>query len=268
MSLIKHSYGVICYKRSQNMMLSMLMIKKSTTYCFNEFVLARYDKHNDIHLIKLFDVMTYYEKMDILNMKFSNLWYRMYKENFDSSPASVGYNSYLKKKSKFESSFLQDGGKYLRNLLSRSTNNTDTPWEFPRGRRLCNEQEIDIATREFHEETGIDSSYYRIKYHINPFVITYKDYGVIYKATYYFAELIKDYKPIYSFDAFTQMSEISAVKWISMLDLIALDIDKITKSRLIKQFNIVKKIIKNHTKLTIKELYTPQSTPQSTLTSR
>jgi 8-oxo-dGTP pyrophosphatase MutT (NUDIX family) len=231
------------------------MVKKSTTYCFNEFVLARYDKHNDEHLIKLFNGMTYHEKMDILNMKFSNLWYRVYKENFDNTTNTIGYNSYLKKKSKFESCFMQDGGRYLRNLLSRSTHNTDTPWEFPRGRRLSNEQEIDIAIREFHEETGINSSYYRIKYHIKPFIISYKDYGIIYKSTYYFAELVKDYEPVYSFDKFAQMSEIAAVKWVNMLDLIALDIDKVAKARLIKQFGIVKKIIKNHTKLILLDIY-------------
>ena len=257
MSIVKQSFGVICYKKSRihnNECYSLLMIKKSTTYCFNEFILARYDKHDDIHIIKLFDGMTYYEKMDILTMKFSNLWYRMYKETFDNSGVSANYNSYLKKKSKFESSFLHDGGKYLRSLLSRSKNTVDTPWEFPRGRRRCNEQEIDIATREFHEETGISAPYYKIKYHIKPFVTSYKDYGVVYKSTYYFAELVKDYEPVYSFDMFTQMSEISAVKWVTMLDIIALDIDRLTKARLIKQFGIIKQIIKNHTKLMIREI--------------
>ena len=261
---IKNSYGVICYKMT-NKGLSFLMIKKSTTYCFNEFVLGRYDKYNELHLINLFNGMTYYEKMDIISMKFANMWYRIYKETFDNGCISQNITSFLKKKNKFDSCFMQDNGKYLYQLISRSQNHIDTPWEFPRGRKgMAKELDLDVAIREFHEETGIDNRYYEIKYHINTYVVSYKDYGIIYKSTYYFAKLTDEYIPVYKFDVFSQVSEVSAVKWIDICDILALDINDTIKQRMTKQFNIIKKIIKNHTKLKIYKMYNmKQSNEQS-----
>ena len=129
---------------------------------------------------------------------------------------------------------------------------------------MAKELDLDVAIREFHEETGIDNRYYEIKYHINTYVVSYKDYGIIYKSTYYFAKLTDEYIPVYKFDVFSQVSEVSAVKWIDICDILALDINDTIKQRMTKQFNIIKKIIKNHTKLKIYKMYNmKQSNEQS-----
>ena len=134
---VKKSYGIICFRPGKNG-LQILMVKKSTTYHFCEFVAGHYRKQNDLHIIRLFNNMTYHEKMDILSMKFSNMWYRIYRENpdkvFFQGRQNIWASSYVKKKGKFEEIFLRDSGNKLHKLVANSCN-VETPWEFPKGRR-------------------------------------------------------------------------------------------------------------------------------------
>lgn len=249
---LKKSYGIICFRKS-NDNLQLLMVKKSTTYHFCEFVAGRYNKHSNVQLIKLFNNMTYHEKMDILSMMFQNMWYRIYMENPDKVFMQRNQNFwsllYLKQKNKFETRFLQDGGERLKKLIACSSN-VDTPWEFPKGRKDTDKEEDDIETaiREFYEETGIDDSKYTLLWHIKPYVETYTDFGTTYQNIYYFAEANYIWEPDYKFYNKKQISEIALVKWVSNADLSHMNLEEVTFRRLLKSFQKIITKYKNGTK--------------------
>lgn len=249
---IKKSYGIICCRNNHKNGVQLLMVKKSTTYHFCEFVAGHYRKHQDSHLKKLFNNMTYNEKMDILSMKFQNMWYRIYRENpdivFINGNKNVWASSYLRKKSKFENTFLQDGGVKLKSLIADSIN-VDTEWEFPKGRKNNNEYELETAIREFTEETGVSHNKFQILWNIQPHIITYTDFGTKYQNTYYYATAIGDWEPKYKFYSQQQISEVASVRWINKSDLQHMKLEDLTYKRLIKWFtkitNKYKKTKKN-----------------------
>jgi len=245
MPKIKKSYGIVCYRPSRQG-IQLLMIKKSTTYHFCEFVAGHYRKFNEAHIMKLLNNMTYYEKMDILSLNFQNMWYRIYLENPDKVFLQNSHNTwanlYFRKKNKFEFTFLRDGGKKLRQLIANSRN-VDTLWEFPKGRKNdINESDVETAIREFREETGIDYSKYQILWHIKPFVETYTDFGITYQNTYFYAKAIGEWDAIYNFYDKYQISEVSDIKWITKNNLKFLNLDPKSYKRLYNRFlKIIKK---------------------------
>jgi len=253
MPKIKKSYGIICCRKDNIRGLQIILIKKPTTYHFCEFIIGHYRKGDDAHLRKLFNNMTYYEKMDILSFKFNIMWYRMYKVNPESSliPGRVLNNNitsrqYMRKKTKFEASFLQDGGVRLKRLISETVN-AETLWEIPKGRRQENTNEgfINTAIREFSEETLIDPSKYQILWRIKPYVETYSDFGITYQNIYYYANAIDKWEPNILFSNGQQISEVSAVRWCSLTDINNMQLDPFTHKRLVNMFKKIKLKYKN-----------------------
>lgn len=236
---IKKSFGIMCFRPGPDGH-QILMIKKSVTYHFCEFAAGHYKKQNTLHLQQLFNNMTYHEKMTILSLKYQNIWYQIYREDPDKiflQCKSIWASSYFKKKKKFESSFLLDTGEKLRELIANSTN-TETPWEFPKGRRdeSKDESEIAAAIREFYEETGISSDKFSILWHLTPYIETYTDFGITYQNIYYFASAIGTWEPMFKFCDKQQMSEIAAVKWISKENLRTMILEPISHRRLVNSF--------------------------------
>ena len=101
---IKKSFGIICCRQLENIGLQIVMIKKPVTYYFCEFVAGHYHKNNEKHLQILFNNMSYHEKIDILSLKFANMWYRIYKTNpehtFIQPNPAVGTKNYMLQKAK------------------------------------------------------------------------------------------------------------------------------------------------------------------------
>ena len=259
----RKSYGIaLCRFNAQNIP-EIILIKKRYTYYFFEFVLGKYQKNDDKYLSKIFNNMTYQEKMDILNLKFDDLWYKIWLEIPNQShyrrkslyPLRIkdsGFNekrytcSYIKSKSKFESNFLSDYGHRLRRLINDSTN-SETIWEIPRGRKNMNEREVDVAIREFYEETSIDSKKYNILWHIKPINNSYRDDGVIYKTTYYIAVIddsAKHWSPKVNFNSYDQILEIEAIKWLSLNEINILMLNRKTKTRTVELFKTIINIFK------------------------
>ena len=180
----KTSHGIICYNRTPEG-IRILLIKKTNTYAFVDFVVGRYKNNSDI--ITLFNKMTYNEKRDILFLKFNMLWYKVFnvapEQTYQRDESSMS-EFYFRRKSEFERSFLRDGGARLRRFAEMSPN-VETIWEIPKGRASRGETSIDAAIREFGEETGIAT--YDIDLHIKPYVECYVDNRTIYKNIYYYA---------------------------------------------------------------------------------
>lgn len=257
MTKIKKSYGIICCRKEPNNGLQIILIKKPVTYHFCEFVYGHYRKSDDSHLRKLFNNMTYHEKMDILSLKFSTMWYRIYKSNPDQVFLQINGSyiarQYMYKKAKFEASFLQDGGIRLKKLMS-DTVNAETLWEVPKGRRQenLNEGLINTAMREFSEETLINESKYQLLWHMKPYIETYSDFGTTYQNIYYYANAVGTWEPNIVFSNGQQISEVSAVRWCSLVDIKAMRLDPITHKRLMNMFSKISKKYKS--KKSIKKL--------------
>jgi len=259
----KISYGIALCRFNDKNQPEIILIKKRYSYYFYEFVLGKYQKNNEEksnkYLMKMFNNMTYHEKLEILSFKFENLWYKIWLE-----PVNIKYNKeqkdsfYMRKnkgffsyKHKFESIFLVDSGKRLKSLINNSTN-SDTTWEIPKGRKSANEKEIDTAKREFIEETNIKSDDFRILLHVPPIVDTYRDAGTTYKNIYYLATLIPDkniLNPKIYFNSYDQTLEVESVKWVSLSEIKFLSLNQKTKKRTIRLFENILKIFKKECKL-------------------
>jgi 8-oxo-dGTP pyrophosphatase MutT (NUDIX family) len=252
MPKLKRSFGLICTRRNEKG-LQIILVKKPVTYYFCEFVSGHYRKNDDTHLHKLFNNMTYHEKMDILSMNFANMWYRIYRSNPDhvflQSSGSYLSKQYISRKNKFEIAFMQDRGQRLKRLIADSLN-VDTLWEIPKGRKkeLSGEYDIDAAVREFTEESGISPESYEILYRLKPYIETYSDFGVTYQNIYFYAKAIGKWEPTIKFGNNQQISEVSAIRWCNTNDLLNLTLEKTTYMRLVNMFQKVSKKFKNYTK--------------------
>ena len=248
---IKKSYGIICCRKHPSYGTQLILVKKPYTYHFCEFITGRYRKHDDYKLIKLFNNMTYYEKMDILSLKFEYMWYRVFRSNPEQTfkRDDKGFKNYIKKKTKFEVCFLHDGGQRLKKLMA-TTNNVETLWEIPKGRKNENDKEdqINTAIREFTEETAIEPSKYTVLWRINPYIDTYSDFGVTYQNIYYFAVANGDWDPCIKFSNGQQIHEIAAIRWCNLIDINLMKLDPSTHKRLIKLFKKISTKYKNYFK--------------------
>ena len=269
---IKTSYGIaLCrYNISNNNRVEILMIKKRYTYHYFYFVFGYYNKSNNKYLQYLFNNMTFSEKLEILSMKFSNIWYRLWNTDYsncndrisniskpDDKPDQRNLKCYFRKKSKFESIFTRDCGKRLRRLINNSTNSA-TPWEIPKGIPEINETNLDCACREFREETNIPNNSYTILWNIKPIIITYIDDDVMYRSIYYIASYNKycTWIPKISFNIKSQINEIEQIKWVSLNEIEFLNLNPSAKKRLFQLFKKISrkynKIIKNYNFIPIK----------------
>lgn len=244
---VKKSYGIICIDYN-NIDYSFLMIRKTLSYSFCHFVLCNHVKLSKKIMLRLLNNMTYHEKLDLQTLSYEMLWFRIYRQN----AATMSQNLQLKyatRKVSFEQKFGSD--KLYLKLLIKNTQNSGLLWEFPKGRKNedCKELEIDIAKREFNEETGITSTKLRIMYDVEPFIITYKDYGINYYIKYFFAtmedckERQRSFKISSCFSAETDMC-----RWISKKDLVFADMSKKSINRIYKIFDKAIKLCKNHIK--------------------
>jgi 8-oxo-dGTP pyrophosphatase MutT (NUDIX family) len=261
----KVSYGIsLCrYNPDKNNQNEILMIKKRYTYYYFSFVFGHYKKYNNKQLQYLFNNMTFGEKIDILSMKFSNIWYRLWISNPEQNYSmNKMYNHpnadeldcnnikcYFRKKNKFENVFLRDGGKRLKRLVNNSSNAV-TPWEIPKGGINPGEKHLDCAIREFEEETGIKSMDYTILWEVDPITVSHKDDNVIYKSVYYIAYLNKNstWRPKIKFDTYHQLSEIEQVCWVSLNEISFLNLDEKIKKRLCKIYKNIIYHFKKHIK--------------------
>ncbi len=182
------SYGIALMRKSNNNLINsnkyeFLFIKKRTTYAFITFVKGIYNKNNDHDVIKLFNNMSIEEKVCIMSLNFSNIWYMSYlKSPRYMNPKEL--SKYENCKSKFEKKFLYDNGVKLMKLL-KSSKSVNCIWEMPKGMKNKNESDINAAIREFYEETNISKNKYRILWDVPKFEFKFVDENVEYRYIYY-----------------------------------------------------------------------------------
>jgi 8-oxo-dGTP pyrophosphatase MutT (NUDIX family) len=273
----KTSYGIaLCrFNKEKNYQSEILMIKKRYTYYYFNFVFGLYVIQNIKQLRILFDNMTFSEKVDILSMRFNIMWYRLWlcnpektfytdklikneAKNTNQPQKNIKY--YHKKKNKFESTFLKDGGSQLRKLITNSSNST-TPWEIPKGGKNENEFDLNCAVREFEEETDISFNNYTMLWSTPPIKVSHRVDTTVYISIYYVAYLNNDSKwsPKINFNLQNQLNEVEEVRWVSLDEIKFLNLNEIPKKRLINNYKKIiykfKKNIKSTYYNTIKNKY-------------
>jgi 8-oxo-dGTP pyrophosphatase MutT (NUDIX family) len=250
----KTSIGVIlCRRNVKTGHPEALLAHKRYTYAFAEFVHGRYARGRAGSnaalrcVAPLFDYMTREELFDILSLNFEQMWYRIWLtlDNRDL---------YNKKCAKFQSTFMRDdGGAALRRLVMLARANGVLLWEVPRGRRL-NAREADIlcATRELHEETGVEKSEYRFLPGIKRRV-SYVSAGTRYTCAYYVALANPHLANAVSYDDPTRptlreinlMAEVSEVRWHDIERIRLIDsADSRLESLVAPAFRLMKQYLK------------------------
>lgn len=250
--LVRRSAGIACCRyNTTRKCYEILLVKKRCSYNFVSFVLGYYSKKDEKQLKTLFNGMTHAEKVDIISLKYNQLWYHVmlnYPDYLDinSDRMSKGdINAYIRKKNKFESTFVVDGGIKLRSLIN-GTHNSELLWEIPKGRKSKNELTFDCAMREFKEETNMRSSNYKVITSINPITEIYICTGITYSNKYYVAETNIQTDPRMSFVNPHQISEIEDIKWMNTADISICD----PIGRLHKQVKAIFKQYKSYRKRT------------------
>jgi hypothetical protein len=233
----KNSFGVICIRDATETPVEILMIKKSWSYAFCEFVSGRYDSNESV--VDLFSNMTTQEKIAILAGDFQTLWFMIYQnkpENLQRLDKKDYWDHlYGKKKNKFEKIF---SNQLIQNAIKNS-DNLEIPWEFPRGRQSNDEKNIETAIREFEEESQCD--HFRMLSY-PPVIEEYDDCGTKYVNTYWFA--MSRQAPKNLFLTTSHSLEIASTKWKTKNAALeaANTIDQ--KKRLARVFSMAKKIRK------------------------
>ena len=245
--ICKKTYGVSICRYNKNQV-EILMIKKRYTYSFFSFVFGYYKKYNKKQIKSMFNTMTIEEKIDIMSLNFSILWYRIWLTNPDQNynfynnykntdnnnngikNIEINKNTeifidnnlyYYKKKHIFERTFLKDGGKKIKKLIQLSMN-YELEWEIPKGGSSENETDVLCACRELEEETNITVGDYILLHDIEPVTITNIDFKVTYMTRYYIGYMKNNskYKPLINFNNKNQVSEISDIKWFNVNDIV------------------------------------------------
>jgi 8-oxo-dGTP pyrophosphatase MutT (NUDIX family) len=262
----RYSYGIALTRnnpRKENR-LEILLMKRRMTYHFYSFVMGHYHMQESDQFLKyLFDNMTVSEKLDIMNMNFDNIWYRawlynpekdyhLYSKSYvrqmhlfpkwiDSSML-FSYKNYRKKKSKFDLVFGKNPQR-LKNLLHQSQN-IESLWDIPKGRREDGESNLETAIREFNEETMIQPNAYTI---LSPIPIThsYKDQDVVYVNTFFIATINDlNWTPRLDFTNTSQLCETEYLKWIGMAEIDFLNMNRKMTKQLQLTFQKIKSFIK------------------------
>lgn len=238
------SYGIALMRKVQqpngHNKYEFLFIKKRSTYAFITFVKGIYSKSSDSEVLKLLDNMTVEEKLCIMSLNFSNIWYASYLK-LPRQMSAKEIAKYESCKSKFEKKFLSDNGVKLSKMISDSKS-VNYIWEMPKGMKNKNESDYNAAMREFTEETCIEKNKYRILWDEPKFEFKFVDENVEYRYVYIPAIMLDPkYKPSVYLGSGASL-ETSDIKFMTAEDALLM-----TGNRNLFNFlNSVKKKIKKH----------------------
>ena len=202
------SFGIICYYKSECNEIKYLMIQRKNSLAFMEFIKGRYNVKNFDYINKLINNMTEEEKIILSGNNFDNIWTNVWLE-----ASNKNIKEYFESKEKFN--ILIQNNKLLHIIKNSINLNIQPEWGFPKGRRKIKETDLDCGLREFSEETQIyknDIELVSNKKNFNE--IFYGTNGILYKHSYYIANMIKKDTQLHINQNFLQqVREIRDLKW-------------------------------------------------------
>jgi 8-oxo-dGTP pyrophosphatase MutT (NUDIX family) len=205
------SYGIVLF-RSSLRGIEYLMIRRKDSFGYIDFIRGKYSPYNISQIQELVNQMSVYEKQQILNENFVDLWNKMWGETSNIQYKSEEIVS-SKKIDTIRAGVNVDGVFYnLKSILDNSnTSWKETEWEFPKGRRNNKEKDLDCALREFEEETGMSKEKIIVVENIIPFEEIFLGTNhKSYKHKYFLAYTNEtDSDSLYNF----QVTEVSKLEW-------------------------------------------------------
>ena len=213
------SYGIIIFKIESDIP-KLLLINRKDSLCYIDFIRGKYDISNIEYIQILINKFSNKEKENIISCDFETLWKKLWL--IDVAEICKFKKDYEKSEIKFQK--LKNG--YFNRILNRtinlnyfinqSTTNYETSeWEFPKGRKMNNEKNMDCAIRECNEETNYNLNDYDIIINLVPFSELYMGENKIkYRHTYYLS-LLKNYQKKIEIKTKEQQMEVHDMKWLT-----------------------------------------------------
>jgi 8-oxo-dGTP pyrophosphatase MutT (NUDIX family) len=201
------SYGIVLFHEFDGIR-KFLMLRRKDSYGYIDFIRGKYSITNEFQIQSIIDEMSIHEKERIIKFSFNKLWTDMW---LDSK------NSHKNEEFNSEKKFYQITDKSnlinINTFLDKSkTSWIETEWEFPKGRRNFNENDLECALREFEEETGINKENISIIENLLSFEEVFIGTNLkAYKHKYFLAYLNKN-NSITNLDNY-QISEVSKLEW-------------------------------------------------------
>ena len=146
-----------------------LMICRSNTFGYIDFMKGNYSLNNLEHIQVLINEMTISEKNDILTLSFEDLYRRLTKPT--KQHINVRNDESKKKFENLRNGLSVSGETVTLQMMIDYSDSQwiNNEWEFPKGRKNYKEKDLDCAKREFQEETGISSTNLQIINNVMPF---------------------------------------------------------------------------------------------------
>ena len=206
------SYGIVLFRKGQKG-IEYLMIRRKDTFGYIDFIRGKYSPYNISQVNGIVNEMTNYEKHNILNESFTDLWNKMW-GGITNNQYKIEENMSAKKLEIIRSGLnINDVTYDLKTIIDNSESNWDEPeWEFPKGRRNSKEKDLDCALREFEEETGLLKENIIVIENVIPFEEIFLGTNrKSYKHKYFLAYMKNDFvdMPLNNY----QITEVSKLEW-------------------------------------------------------
>lgn len=221
------SYGLIAVKYMNNNNISslfskaanisngndsiqFLLIQRKDSLSFVEFIRGKYNPYENEYIGRLIRGMTHSEHAQILSKTFDELWCSVWGESSSIKSHKNDYESSNKK-------FFVIKDQLPEIIRNNPTNWTEPEWGFPKGRRNPYESDLNCATREFQEETGLKRYDFNIIQNTCPISETFfGSNDVHYCHKYYIAICNRLAEVEMNMDNQHMAREIGAIKWCSL----------------------------------------------------
>jgi len=193
-----------------------LLVRRRVSIGFIEIMRGKYELRDISGIQALVDQTTIAERRQLNEMSFADLWRALW-----NGPASRRYQAeFDHSKAKFD---VARGRGILTALCGSSTTSwTEPEWGFPKGRRSSSETELACALRETEEEAGVKKHNLSVL-EGGPILEEYcGSNGISYRHRYWLAEAPSSLEVRMDETNVDQRREISAVRWCSMEEAIAL----------------------------------------------
>ena len=214
------SLGVIVYKKNDNNKREYLMIRRRDTLGFVEFMRGKYNLSNCSYVYELFSIMTESERVRLVERDFDVLWNELWM-NKNTRQYHNEYENSKKKFNKLKRGFFTKLDNETNEFISLDIIHKNEPikwqepeWGFPKGRRMLKESDIECATREFREETGLEDTDYTICEELGRIEETfYGTNNIRYRHIYFIGMWNSTKEVTVDKTNFSQVSEIGNIAW-------------------------------------------------------
>jgi 8-oxo-dGTP pyrophosphatase MutT (NUDIX family) len=199
-----------------------LLIQRKDSLNYVEFFSGKYNIENISFLNTMFSEMTIVERNKILTEDFDILWNDLWGEKSKKKTKS-NYTETYEKYCKLKDGFTHPCGEFisLSNIVENNNCIYSSPeWGFPKGKRNYKEKNLQVALREFTEETGIDSDKIQLVKQITPInEIFLASNNVYYKHVYYVATINELVDVNIDMSNSLQFKEVGNIGWYNYIQI-------------------------------------------------